>query len=114
MPLLKITSNQPMHSDKQDGFLRQISQTVADILGKSEKYVMVSWLHNPTMLFAGSSDPLVYVEFKSIGLPEDRTSDLSQTICELMAQELGIGKERMYIEFSNAQRHMWGWNGGTF
>ncbi|RLD31936.1 MAG: hypothetical protein DRI73_07875 [Bacteroidetes bacterium] len=30
------------------------------------------------------------------------------------AETLNIPKERVYIEFSSAERHMFGWNGKTF
>lgn len=66
------------------------------------------------MLFAGSDGPLAYLELKSIGLPETATKDLSNHLCTLMAQELDIEKNRIYIEFADAPRHMWGWDGGTF
>jgi len=32
----------------------------------------------------------------------------------LIKQQLGIDESRVYIEFSNPERHMWGWNGATF
>jgi hypothetical protein len=31
-----------------------------------------------------------------------------------VAQHLAIAPERIYIEFSNAARQLWGWNGATF
>jgi len=31
-----------------------------------------------------------------------------------MNSELGLPADRVYIEFADAPRSMWGWNGGTF
>ena len=49
-----------------------------------------------------------------IGLAESLIADTSQALCALVTAETGIGAERIYIEFTDAPRSMWGWNGGTF
>ena len=113
MPLLSIQTNRPAPAD-QDRILRGISAAAADMLGKPERYVMVSLEAGRPMLFAGNDAPMAYLELKSIGLPEDRTADFSASLCELMQTHLGISPERVYIEFSGPARHLWGWNGGTF
>jgi phenylpyruvate tautomerase PptA (4-oxalocrotonate tautomerase family) len=84
------------------------------MLGKPERYVMVRLEHNPHMLFAGSDAPLAYLELKSIGLPGERTADYSRDLSELIGKQLQIPSDRVYIEFSDAARHLWGWNGATF
>lgn len=114
MPLLTIQTNQPLEPALTRGLLKSASEAVASALGKPEQYVMVNATVNDNMLFAGSDAPLAYLELKSIGLPDDRTRDLSQTLCTLLHDQLGIEENRIYIEFANAERHMWGWNGATF
>ncbi len=113
MPLIKIETNQALPEDTA-ALLRQASAAVAGMLGKPESYVMVSLTHNPHMSFAGSSAPLAYVELKSLGLPEPRTPGLSATLCEFLEAHLEIPAERVYIEFSGPERHLWGWNSATF
>lgn len=112
MPVLQITTNRPI--DDSSALAGKASATVSEMLGKPEQYVMINMAHNPCMMFAGSDAPLAYLELKSIGLPEEWTSDLSQKLCELLNAELGIAIERIYIEFADSQRHMFGWNGRTF
>lgn len=114
MPLLRIQTNRPVAEADQAGLIRQASAQVAALLGKPERYVMVTLEHNPAMLFGGSDAPLAYLELKSIGLPANRTGELSKALCELVQQELGIAGDRVYIEFADALRNMWGWDGGTF
>jgi phenylpyruvate tautomerase PptA (4-oxalocrotonate tautomerase family) len=114
MPYLKIQTNQPLDEAAQLALMKKASTTVAGLLGKPENYVMVSIQPAQAMLFAGSDGPLAYLELKSIGLPESETKSLSDSLCTLMAQELDIEKNRTYIEFANASRHMWGWDGDTF
>jgi len=47
-------------------------------------------------------------------LAGDNTAAYSQALCDLVNQELNVDKDRIYIEFANAERNMWGWNGATF
>jgi phenylpyruvate tautomerase PptA (4-oxalocrotonate tautomerase family) len=114
MPFLKIQTNQPLDEDHARDLAARASATVAELLGKPERYVMVSVEHNPVMQFAGTPAPLAYLELKSIGLPESVTAKASHALCELVADTTAIDPERIYIEFSNAPRQMWGWNRGTF
>ena len=114
MPVLKIQTNKLFNSDNQKPLLEKASRIVAQELGKPEKYVMGAMESNPDMLFSGNDEPLAYLELKSIGLPEQSTGKLSQALCSLIHQELDITMDRIYIEFSDAKRTMWGWNGATF
>ena len=114
MPYLKIHTNSRPEAQQSAALLKRASELVAEQLGKPERYVMVDLQVNPDMLFAGSGEPLAYLELKSIGLPENRTAAFSKALCGLMQQQIGVPKERVYIEFSNASGTMWGWNGATF
>lgn len=112
MPYLMIQTNQRV-GDSQV-LLREASALVAEQLGKPERYVMVALEADTPMLFAGDDGPVAYLELKSIGLPDARCAEFSAALCEFIGSALGIERDRVYIEFADAQRHMWGWNGGTF
>jgi phenylpyruvate tautomerase PptA (4-oxalocrotonate tautomerase family) len=66
------------------------------------------------MMFGGSTDPLAYVECKSIGLSTAQAKSLSLSVSQVLATELQLGSDRIYIEFSNHPAELWGWNGSTF
>jgi phenylpyruvate tautomerase PptA (4-oxalocrotonate tautomerase family) len=112
MPVLKILSNESFL--KTDELLKKTSKLLSELLGKPEKYIMISLEENPDMIFGGTNDPLFYIELKSIGLPRSRTKEISKRLCEFLTQETDIPASRMYIEFSDADGSMWGWNGSTF
>lgn len=114
MPLLKIQTNIAVSSRDTSGLLKKASSAVASMLGKPESYVMVVIESGLPISFAGSDSPAAYLELKSIGLPGNRTAEFSATLCKLLQAELGLTQERIYIEFADAPRHLWGWNGGTF
>lgn len=113
MPVLHILSNQ-RPSAGESALLKELSHQVAQMLGKPERYVMLSYTHNPHLLFAGSDAPLAYLELKSIGLPESEAAGFSQALCAAVGERLAVAQDRIYIEFADAAPEMWGWNGMTF
>jgi phenylpyruvate tautomerase len=114
MPYLKIQANKVIDDKATQDVLKKASGLVARILGKPEEYVMVNLRGSSPMLFAGGSEPVAFLELRAIGLPADKTSDLSLSLCELMESELGIPKDRIFINFVDVPAHLWGWNGETF
>ena len=114
MPYLKIQSNRETDASRSKDFLKKASNLVAEILGKPERYVMVAIEPPVPMVFAGNDQPAMFMELKSIGLSESQTPELSSALCELAHDTLGIDQDRVYIEFADAPRKMWGWNGATF
>lgn len=114
MPTLRILTNAEVPSAERKNLLERASETTAAMLGKPESYVMVSLEEGRPMLFAGSPAPAAYLELKSLGLPEADTPRYSRTLCDLVLETLNIPPERVYIEFANPPRHLFGWNGGTF
>jgi len=114
MPYLKLHTSQTIEAQAESKILTALSQGVAEILGKSENYVMIALESGKPMRFAGDSAPCAYVELKSLGLPEDQTSRFSSSLCRLIEAETGVSQARIYIEFASPARQMWGWNGQTF
>jgi len=114
MPYLKIQSNQEVDTNSKAALLAEASALVAKELGKPESYVMVNLEPTRPMLFAGTDEPTAYLELKSIGLSESQTKPLSAALCQLIHDKVNIAPNRIYIEFANAPRSMWGWDGKTF
>ena len=114
MPYLKIQTNSSVPDNTSQKLMRRASALVAEKLGKSENYVMVALDPPHPMIFAADDAPTAFLELKSIGLDGNQTGELSAALCDLISDELGIDKARVYIEFADAARNMWGWNGRTF
>ncbi|PCI09209.1 MAG: hypothetical protein COB77_00440 [Gammaproteobacteria bacterium] len=112
MPFLTITTNTKInnHQDVSE----RASKFTASLLNKPESYVMVKILSEQPLLFAGTNEPAAHVKLKSLGLPENNTTELSSKICSFIKTQFNINSERIYIEFTNPERHMWGWDKTTF
>ena len=114
MPYLMVQTNKEVEKQTGQNFMTRASALISEQLGKPEIYVMVSLQPPCPMLFSGSSEPAAYLELKSIGLPDASTGNLSKALCSLTHDMLKIDTNRIYIEFSKSERHMWGWNNTTF
>lgn len=112
MPLLEITTNTTVNNSLN--FAKKSSELVSEMLGKPESYVMIKIQDQQILMFSGNNEPTAYLKLKSLGLPEDKTEEFSLALCNFIQTELNIDTTRIYIEFSNPQRHMWGWNNRTF
>jgi phenylpyruvate tautomerase PptA (4-oxalocrotonate tautomerase family) len=112
MPLLKVQTNREV-SDKKK-IMEDATELLSKVLSKPTQYIMVIIEDSVEMMFAGTNAPLAYEELKSIGLPESHTPNISAELCRFIEDNLGVPQNRIYIEFADAKRSMFGWNGGTF
>ncbi len=112
MPVLKVQTNGDVADTKK--FMKDATELLSNLLSKPTQYIMVIIEDNVDMMFAGNDSPLAYIELKSIGLPESHTPNLSAGLCRFIEDRTGIPQNRIYIEFTDAKRSMFGWNGGTF
>ena len=116
MPLLNLFSSAKQPDEPALAqVLKSLSALLAHELGKPERYVMVGLAARLEMSFAGSREPACYAEFKNVGqLPDDKIEQLSQVLCAAIAKALALPQDRIYIEFTNADGALWGFDGGTF
>ncbi|MGK7939188.1 MAG: phenylpyruvate tautomerase MIF-related protein [Crocosphaera sp.] len=116
MPLIQVkTSISKPESTVIESLLKTLSAKLAEHLGKPESYVMTAFESDINMTFAGTSDPVCYIEIKSIGnMSSSQTKVMSKDFCQVIENELKVPKNRTYLEFADAKGTMWGWNGGTF
>lgn len=112
MPLFSMKTNIAIENKPE--LALSLSSKVAELLHKPERYVMVNLQDRQTLVFGGSDEATIYIELKSINLPESETAQLSSALSDFIYEQLSVKQDRIYIEFSNAERHMWGWNGATF
>ncbi len=114
MPLLKLETTVPLPEEKGKPLLTALSKAVAGTIGKPEQYVMVT-VSQSAMLMSGKSGDAAFVDIRSIGgLNGETNRKLSQQICKLLKDSLGIAPDRVYLNFTDAEAANWGWNGNTF
>ena len=112
MPYVKIATNTPI-ADKS-AFLKKLSITIAELLGKSENYVMTEVRSESSMTFGGSNEACAYVVLLSLGLDPNLHGPITRELSQFLNLEIGTPPERIYINFESPPRSHFGWNGKTF
>jgi phenylpyruvate tautomerase len=114
MPLLKLETTVVLTEDKRHALLASLSKIVAETIGKPQQYVMVA-TSQAAMRMSGNSSDAAFVDVRSIGgLTSDVKQKLSQMVCKLLNDALGIPQNRIYLNFTEVEAGNWGWNGSTF
>jgi len=114
MPYLKLQTNLELSNDRKKDILNDLVFLVSKELDKPEKYVMTIVQEGQAMLFGSADDPLAYIEFRSIGFPENKTKALAKSLSHFVKSRLNVEPERIFIQFINSDPHMWGYNASTF
>ena len=114
MPLLKLETTVIITEEKRKALLAALSKAVAATIGKPEQYDMVM-IGSAAILMSGNPGDAAFVDVRSIGgLTGDVNRKLSQQVCKLLNDTLGVAENRIYLNFTDVQASNWGWNGSTF
>ena len=114
MPFLKLDTTVVLSDDKRKALLSSLSKTVAETIGKPEEYVMVI-ISPAAILMSGKPGDAALVDVRSIGgLSNDVNRQLSQKVCRLLNESLGVPQDRIYLNFTDVEAGNWGWKGNTF
>ena len=114
MPYIKVQTNKELSDDRKKEIMQDLTDFVSKELGKPKKFIMAVIQNSQSMIFGGSFDPLAYVELRSIRLPHNRTKSLSQSIAGFIKDQMNIDSERIFINFTDVEPHLWGYNSDTF
>lgn len=114
MPYIRTTVSNKLTDEKRESIKAKFGQTIALIPGKSESWLMLSFEDNMKMYFRGDdSEDYAYLEVSLFGSASDAAYDrLTAALSEIINEELGIGRENIYIKYEEAEH--WGWNGNNF
>jgi len=112
MPLLKLQTSVKIADEKE--ILTALSKAVAETTGKPEQYIMVT-LEKGSFLMGAEAGNAAFVEVRGIGgIGGETNKKLSQRICGILKEKLGIPENRTYINFLDIPASDWGWNSSTF
>jgi phenylpyruvate tautomerase PptA (4-oxalocrotonate tautomerase family) len=114
MPLLKLETTVAIADDKRKNLLAALSKIVAESIGKSELYVMVT-ITPCDILMSGKPGDAAFVDIRSIGgLTDDVNKQLSKKVCMLLKESLDVPENRIYLDCTDVEAANWGWKGSTF
>ena len=114
MPFIELRTNKQLSKAKKDKLMKDLTDLIAKDLNKPQRVIMCQCSDNQHLMFGASGEALAFIDLRSIRLPEDQTPQLSQSIVSFVKNHLDINGDRVFINFTNFQPHMWGYNGSTF
>ena len=114
MPLAKLQVSVEVNDGKKKELLASLTKVMVEVTGKLESYVMVT-VEKGDIAMGGRPGPAAFVDVRGIGGVDAATNKrLSEEICRLLLESLGIDGKRVYITFTDVSAANWGWNGATF
>jgi len=114
MPLLTLQTSVRLSNQQRHDLLAPLSKRVSECIGKPERYVMVI-VSEQVMMMAGSDQPAAFADIRSIGgLNREVNRTLSEGVCRVLQDQLGISPDRVYLGFTSVSAENWGWDSGTF
>lgn len=113
MPFVGSKVNVKISSEKEEIIKTKLGKVI-EILGKSEKYLMVGFEDNCRLYFAGERpEKCAFIEVKLFGKAEEEAyRKLTKEICKIYEEELGIPQDKIYVKYEEVSD--WGWNGFNF
>lgn len=114
MPSLNMIISNDITLEKCKKLVSDMSIIVSKCIGKPEKYVMVS-VQGAEFSMSREKGNSAFVDIRSIGgLNANVNRRISQEVCALIEESVGIPAERVYLNFTDIPAGNWGWNGSTF
>ena len=111
MPYIELKTNGKIKD--REALKRDFGRDIAEIPGKSERWLMISVEDGCDMCFARSGKPCAVLSVSIFGGADDGDYErLTQRLTEDVSGATGISPDRIYIKYAEADH--WGWNGGNF
>jgi phenylpyruvate tautomerase len=114
MPYLLIRSNRQISEAEQSSLLAEACKIVASSLAKPEKYVMVGYEPTSALVFDSKPDPAVFLDLRSIGIPEPARKTIAGALAKCMVERLDVSADRVYLVMTDVPAKHWGQGETTF
>ena len=113
MPYIELKTNKELNSKLIDSIKSDLGNAITAIPGKSEAWLMVNVSGNDNMFFKGDGADCAMFDVSIFGSASDSAyDDLTQRICKISQERLGVPAERTYVKYS--EHTHWGWNNMNF
>ncbi len=113
MPFINVKTNVPVSSDKEKAIKSALGRDITALPGKTENWLMVGLEPECHLWFKGTDKPAALVDVSVYGGADaDAYRALTGKVSALLAEELGLKPDRIYVKYSSTPD--WGWNGDNF
>ncbi len=113
MPYIDLHTNKEVSSELLEQIKNDLGNAITAIPGKSEAWLMVRVQGGGNMFFKGDGSDCAMFDVSVFGSASDSAyDDLTQRICKISQERLGVPASRTYVKYSEYSH--WGWNNMNF
>ena len=115
MPFIRMSTNIEVNAAQESDLRSGLGRIIELIPGKSERWLMIEIVDNARLGLGGDTDtPAAIFTLKAFGKEQSNEcyDALTEAICALCHDRLGILPDRIYVEYEVTGQ--WGWNGRNF
>ena len=113
MPFINVKTNIPVPAESREVIKTELGKAITVLPGKSESCLMVGIEPEVSLYFGGDPSPAAMVNVGILGgASKAAYTKLTGLISDILDDELGIPKNRIYVKYSETEN--WGWNGSDF
>ncbi|XP_074579025.1 uncharacterized protein LOC141835507 [Curcuma longa] len=106
MPCFNLFTNVRLEEFDTSTVLFETTNSIYDIIGKPERYVMVVLKGSIPISFDGTQQPAAYGELVSIGgLNSNVNKKLSAGIADILENNLSIPKSHLFLKFYDSKEN---------
>ena len=112
MPYIKTTSNTLIPQDTRE-LIRDDLGRIAEIIGKSESWLMVDFEDDRPLYFKGTEEPAAIVSVDLYGSAgAEAYGKFTAAVTKIMGDYLYVPADRVFVKYMEYDH--WGWNGSNF
>ncbi len=113
MPYFSIETNKGIDIKETQKLMKKASMFLAEMMTKPEQAIMVTIKPGTPLIFGGTDEPAAFVRIKALRLEKGRCPEFSDKVCGFMEKEIGVPRNRVFIEFTDIDGKCFGYNGNT-
>ena len=115
MPFIRMSTNSAVSAGQETALRSGLGKILELIPGKSERWLMIEIAEKSRLGLGGDAEtPAAIFTLKAFGKEQSNEcyDALTEAICGLAQDCLGLSPDRIYIEYEVTGQ--WGWNGKNF
>ena len=113
MPFIHVQTNTAITDEQAKNIKTHLGLAITAVPGKTENWLMVGLEPECHLWFKGTDEPAALVDVSVYGGADaDAYRALTGKVSALLAEELGLKPDRIYVKYSSTPD--WGWNGDNF
>ena len=114
MPFIETKTSKEISPAAEAEIRRELGTAIEIFKGKSEAWLMLSFVGGARMAFRGETEPeCAMISVDLYGSAKRAECDaFTRTVTNIVSRALSLSPDRIYVKYS--EYSTWGWNGENF